>query len=70
MPSTRFLRRLRSLYGGKVENGPEDGQEEFRAHRRQASHAGFYVNVIFEGEPSLVNQLKTRFALNEEVFPA
>ena len=30
--------------------------------------AGFYVNVIFEGQPSLVEQLKHRFAMNEDVF--
>jgi ribosomal protein S6 len=30
--------------------------------------SGFYVNVIFESEPAVLSQLKTRFALNEEVF--
>jgi ribosomal protein S6 len=30
--------------------------------------AGFYVNIIFEGQPSLLEQLKRRFAMNSEVF--
>jgi ribosomal protein S6 len=30
--------------------------------------AGFYVNIIFEGQPALIDQLKHRFAMNEEVF--
>ena len=30
--------------------------------------AGFYVNVIFEGQPALLDQLKHRFAMNEDVF--
>ena len=31
-------------------------------------NSGFYVNVIFESEPTAITQLKQRFALNEEVF--
>jgi len=30
--------------------------------------AGFYVNIIFEGQASLIDQLKHRFATNEDVF--
>jgi ribosomal protein S6 len=30
--------------------------------------AGFYVNIIFEGQPTLIEQLKHRFAMNEDVF--
>ncbi len=30
--------------------------------------AGFYVNVIFEGQPAMIEQLKHRFAMNAEVF--
>jgi ribosomal protein S6 len=28
--------------------------------------AGYYVNIIFTGQPSMVAQLRSRFALNEE----
>jgi len=31
-------------------------------------NAGFYANVIFTGPSAIVAQLRTRFALNEEVF--
>ncbi len=31
-------------------------------------NAGFYANVIFTGPPAIVAQLRTKFALNEEVF--
>ena len=30
--------------------------------------AGFYANIIFEGAPSVIAQLRAKFALNEEVF--
>jgi ribosomal protein S6 len=30
--------------------------------------AGYYVNVIFESEPGVLDQLKHRFAANGEVF--
>jgi len=30
--------------------------------------AGFYVNVIFAGAPAIVAQLRSRFALSEDVF--
>ena len=30
--------------------------------------AGFYVNVIFHGPPAILEQLKRRFASNDEVF--
>ncbi len=31
-------------------------------------NAGFYANVIFTGTPTIVTQLRTKLALNEEVF--
>jgi ribosomal protein S6 len=30
--------------------------------------SGFYVNVIFEGEPSSIALLQNRFSANNEVF--
>jgi ribosomal protein S6 len=36
------------------------------ADKRNSS--GFYVNVIFEGQPSIVEALKHRFAMNTDVF--
>ncbi len=54
--------------GGKVETVQKMDKKSFARIADKRHNSGFYVNVIFEGEPSLVNQLKTRFALNEEVF--
>jgi len=54
--------------GGKVETVQKMDNKSFARIADKRHSSGFYVNVIFEGEPSLVNQLKTRFALNEEVF--
>jgi ribosomal protein S6 len=31
-------------------------------------NSGFYVNVIFEILPSTIDQLKKRFAMNDDVF--
>jgi ribosomal protein S6 len=31
-------------------------------------NAGFYANVIFTGTPTIITQLRTKLALNEEVF--
>ena len=54
--------------GGRVETVQKMDKKNFAriAEKRHAS--GYYVNVIFESEPGAVNQLKQRFALNEEVF--
>jgi len=54
--------------GGKVEAVQKMDKRAFSriADKRYAS--GFYVNVIFESEPSAVNHLRSRFSLNEDVF--
>ena len=54
--------------GGKVETVQKMDKKSFSRVADKKHNSGFYVNVIFESEPSVVNQLKTRFALNEEVF--
>jgi small subunit ribosomal protein S6 len=54
--------------GGKVETVQKMDKKNFVRVADKKHNSGFYVNVIFESEPSVVNQLKQRFALNEEVF--
>jgi ribosomal protein S6 len=56
--------------GGKIETVQKMDKRSFArvADKRRAS--GFYVNIIFEAPTSAADQLKTRFALNEEVFRA
>jgi ribosomal protein S6 len=54
--------------GGKVETVQKMDKKNFVRVADKKHNSGFYVNVIFESEPSVVSQLKQRFALNEEVF--
>jgi ribosomal protein S6 len=54
--------------GGKVETVQKMDKKNFSRVADKKHNAGFYVNVIFESEPKAVNQLKHRFALNDEVF--
>jgi ribosomal protein S6 len=56
--------------GGKVETVQKMDKRAFVRVANKKFNSGFYVNVIFDGPPSAVAQLRTRFALNEEVFRA
>jgi len=54
--------------GGKEETVQKmDKKNNSRVADKKHS-AGFYVNIIFEAQPTLIDQLKRRFAMNEEVF--
>jgi len=54
--------------GGKVETVQKMEKRNFARVADKKFSSGFYVNIIFEGESSVLTQLKTRFALSEEVF--
>ena len=54
--------------GGKVETVQKMDKRNFARVAEKRHNAGFYVNVIFESEPKTLDQLKHRFAMNEEVF--
>jgi small subunit ribosomal protein S6 len=54
--------------GGKVETVQKMDKKSYTRVADKKHTAGFYVNVIFEGQPSLLDQLKHRFAMNEDVF--
>ena len=54
--------------GGKVETVQKMDKKNYRRVANKKHSAGFYVNVIFEVQPSLVDQFKHRFAMNEDVF--
>jgi len=54
--------------GAKVETVQKMDKKRFARVANKKNSAGFYVNVIFESEPSVVDQLKHRFAMNDEVF--
>ena len=54
--------------GGKVETVQKMDKKNFVRVADKRHSAGFYANVIFTGTPTIVAQLRTRFALNEEIF--
>ena len=54
--------------GGRVETVQRMDKRNFARVADKKHNAGFYVNVIFESEPGVVDQLKHRFAMNGEVF--
>jgi ribosomal protein S6 len=54
--------------GGKVETVQKMDKRAFSRVADKRHSGGYYVNVIFEGEPSLVEQLRHRFQSNDEVF--
>jgi ribosomal protein S6 len=54
--------------GGKIETIQKMDRRNFSRVADKRHNAGFFVNVIFECDPTVVGQLRHRFALNEEVF--
>jgi ribosomal protein S6 len=54
--------------GGAVETVQKMDKRNFMRVADNKHSSGFYVNVIFSSEPAVVAQLRTRFALNEDVF--
>jgi small subunit ribosomal protein S6 len=54
--------------GGKIETVQKMDKKSFSRVADKKHSAGFYVNIIFEGQPSIIDQLKHRFAMNEDVF--
>ncbi len=54
--------------GGRVETVQKMDKRAFVRVANKKHSSGFYVNVIFESEPSALAGLRSRFALNEEVF--
>ena len=54
--------------GGKVETVQKMDKRPFSRIADKKYTSGFYVNVIFEAQPTSLNALKHRFDLNDEVF--
>jgi small subunit ribosomal protein S6 len=54
--------------GGKIETVQKMDKKNFSRVANKRHSAGFYVNIIFEAQPSILTQLKHRFAMNEDVF--
>jgi ribosomal protein S6 len=56
--------------GGRIETIQKMDKKQFARARFKKHTAGFYVNIIFEIDPPKLPALKSRFALNSEVFRA
>ena len=56
--------------GGKVETVQKMDKKSFARVANKKFNSGFYVNIIFEIDPQKLPALKSRFALNNEVFRA
>jgi len=54
--------------GGKVETVQKMEKKNFARVANKKHNSGFYVNIIFESQPSALDQLKHRLAMNEDVF--
>ena len=54
--------------GGSVETVQKMDRKNFSRVADKKHTGGFYVNVIFSGAPAVVAQLRSRFAMSEEVF--
>jgi ribosomal protein S6 len=54
--------------GGKVETVQKMDKRSFSRVADKKHSAGFYVNVIFEIQPAVLDQLKHRLTMNGEVF--
>lgn len=54
--------------GGNVETVQKMDRKSFARVADNKFTAGFYVNVIFSAAPAAIAQLRSRFAMSEEVF--
>lgn len=54
--------------GGKVETVQKMDRKPFARVADKRHTAGFYANVIFSAAPTAIAALRSKFALNEEVF--
>jgi ribosomal protein S6 len=54
--------------GGKVETVQKMERKNFARVADKKHIAGFYANVIFNAPETIIAQLNSKFALNEEIF--
>ena len=54
--------------GGKVETVQKMDKKNFARVADKKHSAGFYANIIFAGAPAIIPQLRSKFALNEEIL--
>lgn len=54
--------------GGKVETTQKMDKKSFSRVADKKYTSGFYVNVIFEAQPDVIDQLKHRLTMQPDVF--
>ena len=54
--------------GGKVETVQKMERKSFARVADKKHNAGFYANVIFNAPETIIAQLNSKFALNQDVF--
>jgi len=54
--------------GGKVETVQKMDKRPFARVADKRHQSGFYVNFIFEGEPTTLTSLQGKFRLNDDVL--
>ena len=54
--------------GAKVETTQKMDKKAFSRIADKKHTAGFYVNIIFECQPEVIDQLKRRFTMHPDVF--
>ena len=54
--------------GGRVESVEKMEKRQFARVADKRYQSGYYVNVIFEAEPSLLEKLRDKYALDDDVF--
>ncbi|MCX7872604.1 MAG: 30S ribosomal protein S6 [Verrucomicrobiae bacterium] len=54
--------------GGKVETVQKLDRHTFARAKNKKTTSGYYVNLIFTCAPSVIEQLRAKFALKEEIF--
>jgi ribosomal protein S6 len=54
--------------GGKIETVQKMDKKAFSRVADRKFSSGFYVNIVFEGVPAIIAQLRHRFVNNEEIF--
>ena len=54
--------------GGKVETVQKMEKKPFSRVADRKRSSGYYVNFVFEGGPTVLSQLRTRFTNNEDIF--
>jgi len=57
-----------NMVGGRIETVQKMDKRPFARVAQKNYPAGFYVNIIFQTRPETMVQLRSRFAMSEDVF--